>query len=80
MMAAMVMLMMMIMMKVIMTVNDDNNLQKLMIMIYLQKLMIMICGLTSRNIQGQEHAMEPLERSNTLPVNQTLGFLLDWTN
>ena len=71
MMAALVMLMMMIMMKVIMTVNDDNN---------LQKLMIMICGLTSRNIQGQEHVMEPLKRSNTLPVSQTLGFLLDWTN
>ena len=34
----------------------------------------------SRNIQGQEHVMEHLERSNTLPVSQTVGFLLDWTN
>ena len=34
----------------------------------------------SRNIQGQEHAMEHLERSDTLPVSQTVGFLLDWTN
>ena len=34
----------------------------------------------SRNIQGQERAMEHLETSDTLPVSQTLGFLLDWTN
>ena len=34
----------------------------------------------SRNIQGQERAMEHLETSDTLPVRQTLGFLLDWTN
>ena len=33
-----------------------------------------------RKIQGQEHAMEHLETSDTLPVSQTLGFLLDWTN
>ena len=30
-----------------------------------------------RNIQGQEHAIEHLETSDTLPVSQTLGFLLD---
>ena len=30
----------------------------------------------SRNIQGQEHAIEHLETSDTLPVSQTLGFLL----
>ena len=34
----------------------------------------------SRDIQGQEHAMEHLEASNTLYVSQILGFLLDWTN
>ena len=34
----------------------------------------------SRIIQVQEHAMEHLERSDTLPVSQTVGFLLDWTN
>ena len=34
----------------------------------------------SRNIKGQEHAMEHLETSDTLPVSQTLGSLLDWTN
>ena len=33
-----------------------------------------------RKIQGQEHAMEHLETSDTLLVSQTLGFLLDWTN
>ena len=34
----------------------------------------------SRNIQGQGHVMEHLETSDTLPVCQTLEFLLDWTN
>ena len=34
----------------------------------------------SRNIQGQGHVMEHLETSDTSPVSQTLGFLLDWTN
>ena len=34
----------------------------------------------SRDIQGQEHAMEHLEASNTLSVSQIVGFLLDWTN
>ena len=33
-----------------------------------------------RNIQGQERVMEHLETSVTLPVSQTVGFLLDWTN
>ena len=59
----------MIMLKVIMMVNNDNNL-----------IMIILWFNISRNIQGQEHAMEHLETSNTLPVSQTLGFLLDWTN
>ena len=67
-MASMVMLMMMIIMKVIMIVNDENNLQ--------YDLLFNI----SRNIQGQEYAMEHSETSDTLCVNQTLGFLLDWTN
>ena len=34
----------------------------------------------SRIIQGQEHAMEHIETSDTLPVSQTVGFLLDWTD
>ena len=64
-------MMMMILMKVMMIVDDDSNLQ-----INDYDLWFNI----SRNIQGQEHAMEHLETSNTLPVSQTLGFLLDWTN
>lgn len=31
----------------------------------------------SRKIQGQEHAMEHLETSNTLHVHETQVFLLD---
>ena len=67
-MASMVMLMMTIIMKVIMIVNDENNLQ--------YDLWFNI----SRNIQGQEHAMEHSETSNTFCVGQRVGFLLDWTN
>ena len=69
-MAPMVM-MMMILMKVMMIVDDDNNLQ-----INDYDLWFNI----SRNIQGQEHAMEHLETSDTLSVSQTLQCLLDWTN
>ena len=57
-MAPMVM-MMMILMKVMMIVDDDNNLQ-----INDYDLWFNI----SRNIQGQEHAMEHLATSNTLSV------------
>ena len=65
------MMMMMILMKVMIIVDDDNNLQ-----INDYDLWFNI----SRNIQGQEHAMEHLETSDTLSVSEAVGFLLDWTN
>ena len=58
-MVMMMMMMMMILMKVMMIVDDDNNLQ-----INDYDLWFNI----SRNIQGQEHAMEHLATSDTLSV------------
>ena len=64
----MIMIIMMIMMKVIKITIIFN--------IYDYDLWFDI----SRKILGQEHVLEHLETRNTLPVHQTLVFLLDWIN